>query len=91
LRIVHRTAQARRPDPEEDASLSSSVTIAVELCTHGACIVGKLCGTSRGESVAHAADRTVEEFFYAGGVGGRDKQNILFFIVSPCIFQFNNG
>jgi hypothetical protein len=39
------------------------------------CSTGKLCGSSRAEAVAHAADKTVEKFFYADGVGGRDKQN----------------
>ena len=56
---------------------SSIVTVAVELHTRGACNVGKLCGSSRGEAAAQTAVKTIEEFFYADGVGGHDKQNIL--------------
>jgi hypothetical protein len=55
------------------------VTEAIELHTHGACSVGKLCGSGRGEAVARTADKTVKECFYADGVGGHDKQNILYF------------
>jgi hypothetical protein len=77
LFIVHQTAQARRPDSEEDGSLSFIVTIAVELHTRGACNVGKLCGSSRREAAAHTAVKTIEEFFYADGVASHDKQNIL--------------
>jgi hypothetical protein len=78
LFIVHQTAQARWQDSEEDGSLSSIVTIAIELHTRGAYNVGKLCGSSRGEAAAHTAVKTLEEFFYADCVGGHDKQNILY-------------
>jgi len=44
--------------------------------THGAGSVGKLCGSGREMAVAHTADRTGEEFFYADGVFSHDKQSI---------------